>query len=93
MARTATALTISTTPSERRMIREYAELTGGNPTRLVRRLVFARLPHIIAALKELKAAGLDPGEIPDFDFTPMPASAEQIASFYREDPESWPVKE
>jgi len=88
MARTATALTVSTTPSERKKINEYAELTGGNPTRLVRQLVFARLPHIIAALKEQRAAGLDTGAIPDFDLTPEPASAEQVASFYREDPES-----
>lgn len=89
MARTATGLTVSATLEERRMIAEYAELTGATPTRLVRRLVFARLPHIIAALKEAKAAGLDPTAVTEFDFTPMRDSAEQRDTFYRPDESSW----
>jgi len=51
--------------------------------------VFARLPHIIAALKEAKAAGLDPTAVTEFDFTPMRDSAEQRDTFYRPDESSW----
>jgi hypothetical protein len=89
MPRTATGLTVSATSAERRMIAEYTELTGATPTRLVRRLVFARLPHIIAALNEAKAAGLDPTAVPEFDFAPMRDSAEQRDSFYRPDESTW----
>lgn len=93
MGRTAMALTISTTPAERELVEEFSELTGENPTKLVRQLVFSRLPHIVAALKELLAAGVDVRAIPDFDFTSPPASIEELRGFYREDRESWSVRE
>lgn len=89
MARDATRLTLSVTREERQMICEYTELTGATPTRLVRRLVFARLPPIIAALKEARAAGLNRTAIPEFDLAPMGDSAEQRDSFYRPDESTW----
>lgn len=64
---------------------EFSELTGESPTRLVRQLVFSRLPHIVAALGELRAAGIDVRAIPEFDFTSLPASIEKLRAFYRED--------
>lgn len=93
MARTAMALTISATPSERELVAEFSALTGGTATQLVRQLVFSRLPHIVAALKELSAAGVDVRAIPDFDFTSPPASSDELRAFYREDRDSWPATE
>lgn len=93
MARTAAALTVSATPAERELVEEFSELTGGSPTQLVRQLVFCRLPHIVAALKELRDAGVDITAIPDFDFTSPPASIEELREFYKEDRSSWPAKE
>jgi hypothetical protein len=90
MARNAVALSISATPAERKLIAEYSELTGENPTQLVRHLVFARLPHIVAALRELRAAGVDPAAVPDFDLSPERVSDEGIRSFYSRDAASWP---
>jgi hypothetical protein len=70
MARSAVALSISTTTAERKLIEEYSYLTGENPTQLVRHLVFARLPHIVAALRELRIGCVDATTIPDFDLAP-----------------------
>ena len=90
MARSAVALSISTTPSERKLIEEYSDLTGKNPTQLVRHLVFARLPHIVAALRELRTAGVDATTIPDFDLSPDRVSDEELHDFYVGDATSWP---
>jgi hypothetical protein len=91
MARSAVALSISTTPAERKLIQEYSELTGENPTQLVRHLVFARLPHIVAALRELRAAGVDATAIPDFDYAPDRQSEESLRDFYSSDATTWPA--
>ena len=91
-ARNAIALTISTTRTERKLIEEYSDLTGENPTQLVRHLVFARLPQIVVALRELQAAGVDPGTVPDVDLTPEPISVEGIRAFYAGDSTSWPQR-
>jgi hypothetical protein len=90
MARNAVALSISTTPAERKLIAEYSELTGENPTQLVRHLVFARLPHIVAALRELRAAGVDAATIPAFDLSPDRVSDEGVRAFYSGDAASRP---
>jgi hypothetical protein len=90
MARSAVALSISATPAERKLIAEYSELTGENPTQLVRHLVFARLPHIVAALRELRAAGVDPATVPNFDLSPERESDEAVRTFYGRDAASWP---
>jgi hypothetical protein len=93
MGRTAVALSVSATPSERKLVEEFSELTGETPTQLVRQLVFSRLPYIVAALRELREAGIDLQNIPNFDFSSPPASDDEIRAFYSEDGESWPVKE
>ncbi len=90
MVRSATALSISTTPQERKLVQEYADLTGGSPTQLVRQLVFARLPRIVTTLRELQAAGIDVSAIPDFDLASLPSSDEEIRAFYTSHPDSWP---
>lgn len=92
MARTALALSISATPQERKLVQEYSDLTGGNPTQLVRQLVFARLPRIVAALQELQDAGIDVQALPEFDLTSLPSSQEEIRSFYCQDTCSWPTE-
>ena len=90
MARSAVALSISATPAERKLIAEYSELTGENPTQLIRHLVFARLPHIVAALRELRAAGVDPASVPDFDLSPERVPDASVRAFYSHDATSWP---
>ncbi len=89
MGRSATGLTVSASPEERQLIDEFTELTGETPTRLVRQLVFARLPHIIAALKEGEAAGINTRAIPNFELSPSTASTEQQSSFYHPDSNTW----
>lgn len=75
---------------ERKLITEFFELTGENPIQLVRQLVFARLPHVVAALREIRATGIDPATVPNFDLALERLPDESVRGFYSRDATSWP---